>query len=207
MTTPFEFDDLAADATPEERQRLRRVHDLLVAAGPPPELTPALRERPGRGRAASVTPLPREIPRRRLAAAVVLAATLVLAAFGVGFLLGGGDEFEAAYAVKMHGTEAAPRALASIQIGEKDAAGNHPMRLIVQGLKEQPPGDYYELYLVRNEKFVGSCGTFRVRGDRTEIDGLNAPYELKKGDEWVVTAHRVGEAETEPTEDDFLLRT
>ena len=34
-----DFDELsAATSTPEERARLRRAHDLLLAAGPPPEL-------------------------------------------------------------------------------------------------------------------------------------------------------------------------
>ena len=36
-----EFDDLiAADVPPEERARLYRTHELLVQAGPPPELSP-----------------------------------------------------------------------------------------------------------------------------------------------------------------------
>ena len=38
------FDELAGgdDLSPEEAARLERVHDLLVAAGPPPELPPHL---------------------------------------------------------------------------------------------------------------------------------------------------------------------
>src|SRR5207245_1293825 len=43
VTKVPEFDELiGADAPAEERERLRRVHELLVAAGPPAELPPSL---------------------------------------------------------------------------------------------------------------------------------------------------------------------
>src|SRR5205807_4833909 len=43
MTRPPEFDELLGPDVPaEERARLQRVHDLLVEAGPPPALPPAL---------------------------------------------------------------------------------------------------------------------------------------------------------------------
>ena len=54
------FDDLdrrAAASTPDERQRLESVHDLLVAAGPPPELPAALREPPAPAAATPVVPI------------------------------------------------------------------------------------------------------------------------------------------------------
>jgi len=35
------------DLSPEEEARLRRVHELLQQAGPPPDLPPALLEPPG----------------------------------------------------------------------------------------------------------------------------------------------------------------
>src|ERR671936_1903421 len=39
MTRPPDFDELVGpDAEAGERERLRRLHDLLVAAGPPPDL-------------------------------------------------------------------------------------------------------------------------------------------------------------------------
>ena len=42
------FDELVgAETSGEERERLRHVHDLLLEAGPPPELTPKLRTAPG----------------------------------------------------------------------------------------------------------------------------------------------------------------
>src|SRR5277367_1531945 len=74
------------DAT---RQRLQSVHDQLVAAGPSPELTPALAAAPGEAPADNVVPLARR--RRRLVAGVALVAALVGACFGAGFLVGHND--------------------------------------------------------------------------------------------------------------------
>ena len=200
--TPFDFDEIVdAEIPGEERDRLRRTHELLLAAGPPPELTPALAAGPLAAPTANVTPLTRGIPRRRLAAAVVLAATLALASFGLGYLAAGDGEFEAERIVKMHGTEAAPGALASLKLAPRDEAGNWPMELVVQGLKEQPRGEYYELWLARNGKPVVSCGTFRVHEGRTVVP-LNAPYSLRRFDSWIVTEHA-----TEGESDVILMTT
>ncbi|MEP7334479.1 MAG: hypothetical protein ABI717_01745, partial [Actinomycetota bacterium] len=77
------FDELIGDLPPDERERLRRVHELLVAAGPPPELPQLLSSPPVRAL------------RRRRAAALLVAAALALAAFGAGWLLRGtNDEFQ-----------------------------------------------------------------------------------------------------------------
>ena len=48
---PPDFQDLVGDdLSPDERERLERVHDMLISAGPPPELPPELEEVPdGRG--------------------------------------------------------------------------------------------------------------------------------------------------------------
>ena len=46
MMPPDFFDLVGDEGTPEELERLRRAHDLLVAAGPPPELSPRLAEAP-----------------------------------------------------------------------------------------------------------------------------------------------------------------
>src|SRR5437588_621917 len=63
-----EFRELVGDdLTPEERARLERVHELLVAAGPPPELPPALAEPPGESE-----PSPMVLPRRRAGAILAL---------------------------------------------------------------------------------------------------------------------------------------
>src|SRR5947207_1389298 len=53
MTKAPEFRELVGDeGTPEELERLRRVHELLVAAGPPPELPQSLAHAPRMGRRA-----------------------------------------------------------------------------------------------------------------------------------------------------------
>ena len=75
------FDDLIGSEglSPEDELRLRRVHDLLVQAGPPPDLSPEL-ERP----AVIHDETPREIPliyrrRRGLGAVLALAAAIAAA--------------------------------------------------------------------------------------------------------------------------------
>src|SRR5207249_1133991 len=50
LTRKPDFDELiGAETSAAERERLRRTHELLVQAGPPPELTPQLRRAPGFG--------------------------------------------------------------------------------------------------------------------------------------------------------------
>ena len=47
MSPRSDFDELVGgDLTPAERERLRGVHDLLVQAGPPPELAPHMEAGP-----------------------------------------------------------------------------------------------------------------------------------------------------------------
>ena len=65
MSRPPDFDDLVGGDLPaDERERLRRVHDLLVEAGPPPELPEGLQPIPEEERG-NVYPL---FPKRRWAA-------------------------------------------------------------------------------------------------------------------------------------------
>jgi hypothetical protein len=187
---PPDFHDLVGDDVPaEERERLRNVHDLLVAAGPPAELSPTLERAPGVGGTV------RLLPRRRRRAVLLLAAALAAAAFGGGFLAGAvthrGGTTSASHVIPMHGTRAAPNALASISLLEEDKAGNWPMRFTVQGLPKLPRGGYYELYLTRHGRIAASCGTFHVHGGRTTVS-LNAPYRLGSFDGWVVTRHLPG---------------
>lgn len=202
MTRRPDFAELvgAEELEPAEAERLRGVHDLLVAAGPPPELPPSLARAPSTAGTVSF------LPQRRRVALGLLAAALALAAFGAGYLVSGrGSDsgFKAAAPpIPMHGTTAAPGALASIRLGEVDEGGNWPMVLTVRGLKELPGNGYYELYLSRNGKPVASCGTFRVHGGTTTIR-LNAPYKLKRFTGWIVTKH----ARSNPRETTTLLTT
>src|SRR6266571_4646750 len=72
MTGPPEFRDLVGDDLPaEERARLERVHELLMEAGPPPELPPSLAEAPDRAKQS-----PSWLPRRRFGTALALAAAI-----------------------------------------------------------------------------------------------------------------------------------
>jgi Anti-sigma-K factor rskA len=198
MTTrPPDFDELVGEGLAgDERARLRGVHDLLVAAGPPAELSPELEHAPKVGGTVHF------LPRRRRGAVLLLAAALAAAVFGGGFLTGAvthGGSKSAVTVIPMHGTPVAPDALASISLQDVDKAGNWPMRFTVQGLPNLPRGGYYELYLTRQGRIAAGCGTFNVHGGRTTVT-LNAPYKLNGFDGWVVTRHLPGhpEASTQP---------
>jgi hypothetical protein len=178
---PPELDELVgSDLEPGERDRLQRIHDLLVAAGPPPELPPALASAPREG--GTVAPL-RRPSRRRLAVAGVLAAAVAAAAFGAGYLLGGDDDADASatpsYVVEMTGSDAR----ASLAVFEPDDVGNWSMRMTAQGLDED---ETYELWLTRGGELVRLCGSFAAGDERTVVD-MNAPWKPSNFDGWVVT--------------------
>src|SRR5476649_111704 len=73
---------------PDEEARPRRAHDLLVRAGPPPDLPPALAAPPTQASSEGTILQFPLLPRRRLALAAVAAATLTLVGFGGGYFLG-----------------------------------------------------------------------------------------------------------------------
>ena len=133
-----DFRDLVEpdDLSTQEELRLRRVHELLVQAGPPPDLPPALLEPPTRPAVADVAefPLP---PSKRRGALILIAAALALAVFGGGYLFGHAKAkpatFAVAHVVPMHGNAAA----AVLTISHRDAAGNWPMQMQVHGLPRQ----------------------------------------------------------------------
>jgi hypothetical protein len=182
VTRPPDFDELLEGVELEsgERERLRGVHDLLVAAGPPPELSPLL-ARAGE-REPNVFPL---FPRRRVAAVAALAAALAVALFGAGYLVG--DRGPAVdRVVTMAGTQLAPGARAVLALRPVDEAGNWPMELKVSGL----PAGRYELWLTREGELAADCGSFVVAGRETVVP-LNAPFRLRDFDEWVIV--RAGE--------------
>jgi hypothetical protein len=180
--------------SPDEEARLRRVHELLVRAGPPPEL-PASLERTPEAAEAEIVQFPL-LPRRRWAVAALVAATLVAIAFGGGYLLGhshgGPSSFAVKHIVPMHGQGDAQ---GFIKVSARDSVGNWPMELVVSGLPAQPSRQaYYELWLTKGHKPSELCGTFRVHGDSTTVR-FSVPYELKGVDGWVVTAQPQGTRE------------
>ena len=171
-----EFDELIGpDVVGEERARMRRAHDLLVAAGPPVDLPPRL----------EVSPV-RAFPRRR-GLALLLAAALATAAFAGGWLTRGGDEtFEVRRVVPMRGTAEAPGASALIKLGYPDANGNWEMLVEVSGLKPLPKDGYYELMLTSGGRPVATCGSFEVGSEGKTVVRLGAAYKLSEFDGWVV---------------------
>jgi hypothetical protein len=199
LTREPSFDELiGAEMSDAERERLRRAHELLLQAGPPPELPPQLRKAPGFG----VTRMPeRRVVKRR--ALLLLAATLSVAAvFAAGYAVadhrGGSTSRHTTPPVvlSLKGTSEAPNARATLEVWHS-RAGNWPMTLNVIGLQKLPPHTYYEVYLVRNGRPWGQCGAFRVDGSSRALTlTLNAPYKLRKGDTWVVT--RPGPGGSEP---------
>jgi hypothetical protein len=189
VTTPPNFDELVgSDLERGERDRLREVHDLLLTAGPPAELPPHLEAGPT---LAMTLARRKHRPTRRLA--LLAAALCVLAVVFLGGYAAGnnGGSIAGSRTVDLHGTAAAPHALASLRIAPADAAGNWPMTLSATGLPRLGPKDYFEVYLYRNGKLFAPCGTFVAKTGTEDavLVKLNAPYELKPGDTWVITQH------------------
>jgi hypothetical protein len=178
------------DFSPEEEARLRRAHDLLLQAGPPPEVPPALAKPAQEGDKVRV------LPRRRRGAVVLLAAALSAAAFGAGYLFGGRDEgakaFKADHTVRLHGTALAPRALATVQVGKPDKNGNLPMLVTAQGLRRMGKSGYYTLALTKNGRPVVTCGTFRMGSNPRTSVRMAVAYDVSSFDGWVITEYKHG---------------
>ena len=193
MSDRRDFDELAGgdDLSAEERARLERVHELLVAAGPPPELPPQLRQPVDLERRNTVSYL----PRRRTGLLLGLAAAIALTAFLGGFISGQRHvPFNEEFSLPMHAASGASSASGVIHVGEVDAAGNWPLKVDVKNLPKLPKGEYYEMFLSTNTNVrAASCGTFRVSGETDEVR-LNAPYRLRAFNGWVVTRERPGSA-------------
>jgi hypothetical protein len=171
-------------------ERLARVHELLVDAGPPPDAVPRSPYVGARARRAS--------PRRRRWTALALAAALAAIALAVGFVVGSrGDGFEPVRTIAMHGVSPVADASAELAVGEPDENGNTPLEMDVQGLPQLPQGGWYELFLSKNGAIGASCGTFVTAGGEATVRlgvGYDLPAWRDEGryDGWVVTAHVPG---------------
>jgi len=189
VTTPPDFFDLVGDeGTPEELEKLRRAHDLLVAAGPPPELSPRLSDAPPVGKTRAAV-----FRRRRPATTLALVAVLALAAFFIGYAVANQRTgFSAARTLPMHGIGRLAAAHADLAIGSRDVGGNYPLKMTVRGLPHLQQGGWYELLLSKGGRPTLSCGSFRVDG-RSLTVRLSVPYDLgdfpKLFDGWVVLRH------------------
>jgi hypothetical protein len=189
------LDDLiGADTADAERQRLQHVHELLLEAGPPPELTPGLEAGPTLGMTLS-----RRRATKSRAMLLLAAALAIFVVFLAGYAVGNGRNGKSAgpvRAIALQGTYPVPQATATLEVWQSHA-GNWPMTLHVTGLPKLKPHRYYEVYLVRNGKPWGSCGTFRIVGspEQPVKVTLTAPYTLRKGDSWIVTRPGAGGVE------------
>jgi hypothetical protein len=189
VTRPPDLRDLIGDeGGPDER--LARVHELLVDAGPPPDAVP---RSPHVGGEAL-----RSRPRRRRWTELALAAALVAIALAAGFVVGSrGEGFEPVTTIAMHSVSPVADASAELAVGEPDENGNIALEMDVKGLPQLPQGGWYELFLSKNGVIGASCGTFVTAGDETTVR-LGVGYDLPgwreagRYDGWVVTAHVPG---------------
>lgn len=201
MTRGPDFDDLVGRELPdEERARLLRAHQLLIEAGPPPELAPELESVPWPEE--SQMPL---LSKPRQGRPLLLAAAIATAV-GIGFVLGqstgpnsNSSSSSAVRVVKLAGTKLDSDASGSLELGKADTGGNWPMLLHARGLQQLPEGGYYDLYLTKGGKPVVLCGTFNVKGGEIVVH-FSAAYDLVHFDRdgWVVTRQLPGNHE--PTE-------
>jgi len=195
VTQEPDFRELVGDeGDREELERLRRVHELLVAAGPPPELSPAVAD-PPEVEESKVLEFKRRRPATLLAAGIAAAA----AAFVIGYAVGDHHNgFSAQFAVPMHGIGQAVAARADIKVGSHDSGGNYPLEMTVKGLPQLKNGGYYELLLSKKGVPTATCGDFAVDGNVTTVR-LSVPYDLPdwhragRYDGWVVVAHTAGQ--------------
>jgi hypothetical protein len=186
---------VGAETTGAERERLQHVHDLLLEAGPPPELSPELEAGPN---------LKMTVGKRRgvvkqramlLLAAAVALSLIFLGGYAVGNQRGS-TKSTRAVSLQLTGTPVVPNAQASLEVWHR-RAGNWPMTLTAVGLPKLAPHYYYEVYLIRDGRLSGSCGTFRVTNSKLPVTvTLNSPYTLEKGDSWIVK--RPGPGNVEP---------
>jgi hypothetical protein len=190
--------ELIDDTTPGERERLQRVHDLLLQAGPPPELPPSLAEAPTPAAEPRLRDELSWLPQRRSGRVLTLAVGFAAVALAIGYVIGRhGAGFHTDYTKVMHGTALDRSASARLDVGNLDAAGNWPLQLTVAGLKPLPSGGYYELWLAKNGKPAASCGTFRVDpGAAQTTIRLNAPYDFRKFKDWIVVEKLPGQLES-----------
>ena len=187
MNPDFEHLVDPSDLSPEDERRLRRVHEMLVAAGPPAEL-PA-------GIAAPATPAEAEVVelasrRRRPLVAVAVAAAVAAACFGGGYLLANQahDTKGALHVVRVVPLQGVQNSQAALRVGSADGNGNWPIQLTVHGLKPlQDDSRYYLMVLQGKGKRPIFCGSFEVSGRGPTTVTFNVAYKIDDQTKWVVT--------------------
>jgi hypothetical protein len=181
-----DFRELVGDGlSPEEELELARVDALLRSVPPPAAEVPASLTQAVE-RVGVVRPL---WTRRRVVLAAALAATLAALFFGAGRWADRG--FDARATVSLEPGQGAQGASGEIKLGPRDeSTGNWKMQLVVDGLPHLGGGEYYVLWLSKNGKYAGTCGTFDVQGETT-VD-MTASYDLSEYDSWVISRSEPG---------------
>jgi hypothetical protein len=182
-----EFDQLVdlEGLGPDDLARLRRVHDLLVATGPPVELPARIARPPDGLDGARVIAFPAQ--RRRPAALLVLAATIAAACFGGGYVLANQAHRSSISVVRVVSLRGQQNSFASLSVGSADGDGNWPIELTVAGLKPLPAKAHYYLMLWENGKPSSLCGIFKVGKNGAATVTFNVPYAITRTTRWVVT--------------------
>ena len=199
MTRTPDFDELVEGVeSPEERERLLRVHELLATTPPPPELSPILATSPGAPPAEDELPDTSWLPPRRLGAALLVGTALAAAAFGVGYIAGDtrsespptvAPPAQPTRVISLRPADQNDTSGASIRLGRRDADGNWPMVVTVRGLDHLAQGDYYTLALTKKGKPVVTCGTFNVSPTGATTIRMVAAYDLAGFDGWAITRY------------------
>jgi hypothetical protein len=189
-----DFDQLVdlTDVSPEVQARLRRVHEMLIAAGPPADLPVALTKPPADVPAGPETPpggaeviaFPR---RRRAGLAALIAATVAAACFGGGYVLANQAHTSAVHAVRVVQLAGPRNSEAALKVGSADGNGNWPIELTVNGLKPLSSSASYYLMVSQDGKPSRLCGTFEVAGKGSTTVTFNVAYKITKSTKWVVT--------------------
>ncbi len=189
---------IGTEATGAERERLQHVHELLLEAGPPPELSDTLEAGPTLGMSLGKQKRATKSRAMLLLAAALLIAVVFFGGYTLGGNGGGSRSHPPVLAQALQGTSIAPQAQGTLELWSSQDGHNWPMTLTVVGLPQLAPHSYYEVYLVRHGKLGGSCGLFRVGSSPQDpvTVTLTSPYELQQGDSWVVT--RPGQGGAEP---------
>src|SRR6185312_626246 len=148
-----EFDDVVdlTGVSPEDEARLRRVHSMLIEAGPPQELPASM------GRAPA-TPAAKVV-------ALLIAAAVAAACFGGGYVLANQAHSSkgAIHVVRVVPMQGVQNSAAALRVGSADGNGNWPIQLTVNGLKPlQDDSRYYLMVLQGNGKRPIFCGSFEV---------------------------------------------
>jgi hypothetical protein len=174
---------------PDETARLRNVHDLLVAAGPPAELPAELSTAPATTDDAEVISLASH-RRRRMAVGALIAAAVAAACFGGGYVIANQANPSAIHVVRvvsMQGNGAQRNSEASLRVGSADGNGNWPLQLTVNGLRPLPGDARYYLMVWQDGKAAGFCGTFEVSKNGPTTVTFNVAYKITNSTKWVVT--------------------